>query len=214
MTGMIRLDRLQFGTVRTLRYLPPLILFLLASCSPRPNVVSSQQQRYVLPAFEQAVVFDQRDYDDTRLYQSVAWAVAQDEVEPGPHWKYTCLATVYAMIEYARGHTGYRIGSANWTPVGVYAIAGTGPGPQYELELDSAEILSALASGNPVIVRGTSPRLGLGHYVLVVGTDGAGDLIAYDPWGGDEIRIDSRTWASSGSQAGSFTAISARRVTF
>ncbi|MEZ5667230.1 MAG: papain-like cysteine protease family protein [Alphaproteobacteria bacterium] len=100
------------------------------------------------------------------------------------------------------------------TPVGVTAIDGTGPGPQYALDLDAAEISSALAAGNPVIVRGSSPRLGLGHYVLVVGTDAAGDFIAYDPWGGDEIRIDSSTWASAGSQAGNFTAISARRVVF
>ena len=191
-----------------------LIGFVLASCSPGASIVSEEQQRTILPAFAHALVFDQRDYDDTRLYESTAWALAQDEVEAGPHWKYTCLATVYAMIEYARGDTSYRIGAENWTTVGVYAIAGTGPGPQYQLELDSAEILGALASGNPVIVRGSSPRLGLGHYVLVVGTDGRGDFIAYDPWGGDEIRIDSGTWASSGSQAGSFTAISARRVAF
>lgn len=166
---------------KTPAFIALLICTFLASCSSGSSVVSHQQGRHVLPSFERAAIFDQRDYNDTRLYQSTAWALAQDEVEAGPHWKYTCLATVYAMIEHARGATDYRIGAANWSPVGVYAIAGTGPTPQYQLALDPDEIRSDLASGNPVIVRGSSPRLGLGHYVLVVGVDGAGDFIAYDP---------------------------------
>ncbi|MEZ5667231.1 MAG: hypothetical protein R3F55_07330 [Alphaproteobacteria bacterium] len=91
----------------------PLIGFLLASCASGANDVAGRQDRHVLPSFQHGAMFDQRDYDDTRLYESTAWAIARDEVEAGPHWKYTCLATVYAMIEHARGETAYRIGAAN-----------------------------------------------------------------------------------------------------
>ena len=178
-----------------------------------PQIASARQRDYIVRAFKRQRPLDQRKYRDTGLYESSEWAQEADAEEGGAHWKYTCLATVYAMIEHARGNRNYRIGEKNWTKSGIKAIRGTGPSSRYRVALNATRFVSILYGGNPIIVNGTSRRLGRhGHWVLVVGVDDDANFIAYDPWGGDKITINSRTWKSRGSKAGTFKASSARLV--
>ncbi|WP_086739798.1 papain-like cysteine protease family protein [Erythrobacter colymbi] len=131
------------------------------------------------------------------IYQPPEWANALDEGSTtNTHADVTCLAVVYAMIEHARGNRSYRIGPSNWTPVGIKAISGIG-GQSANLTADI--VLGQLRKGNPVILSG--PFKGGVHYILAVGTNASGQIIAHDPWGGVRVTVNPQTWAVTGSTA-------------
>lgn len=158
-------------------------------------------------------LFDQTDYTDANLYSDKTWATFIDNEGEAKRWNYTCLSTVYAMIEYARGND-YRIGQeGTWDgdegalPIDGTSIANT-------VERDRQLIQSELANGNPVILRGVSDRFPPPgqHFVLAIGIDQTGKITALDPYGGKRIVIDSNNWTSSDSTAGPFRVEDMRTV--
>lgn len=161
-------------------------------------------------------ILSQSNYNDPDLYINTQWALAPDlkadSSDSGlKRYQVTCLATVYAMIEKARGHTDYRIGQpGTWSDTeGAIAPAGIG----VQVPADFQKIVEQINSGNPVILRGSSDKLPYGqHFMLAVGVSESGSLIVIDPYKGQKIEISSTlTGASS---AGSFTIASMKVVAF
>lgn len=159
-------------------------------------------------------LFNQLDARDARLYASQAWAETNELEESSPRVNWTCLATVYAMIEHARGNTSYRIGPSTYQDFGGGAQPITGVGGSSS-NIDPPEfdaIHAQITAGNPVILRGNSARLGVGHYMLAVGIDSNNRIITLDPYGGREVRVSPDDWTVSGSDAGAMKIISYRTV--
>ncbi|MEL7090451.1 MAG: hypothetical protein AAFN94_01835 [Pseudomonadota bacterium] len=176
-------------------------------------------EKVVLSKFKSVRLLDQRNVHDTQLYTNTEWAMQNDAVEEKPRWKFTCLATAYAMVQAARGKH-YRIGPHNWTDsAGIEAISGTGPGAQYDVERKAVKVFSILSAQNCLLANGTSASLGHhGHWVLIVGyskgneTSSLENFIAFDPFGGMEIAISSVDWSSRGGLAGDFSVSKLRLV--
>ena len=189
--------------------------FDLIDCDPTRIAKPSVASNIFLSSFH-GIMFNQLSSDDVNLYVSRRWAETNDAIfVEYKHFQLSCLATVYAMIEHARGNTSYRVGAEQtWVSNGPVAIAGTGPGRT--VERNKVLVVSELKKGNPVILRGKSPRFGdlPQHFVVVVGLDHQGDFIALDPYGGNQITVSSEEWTSRGSSAGSFTVVDMRLVTF
>lgn len=143
----------------------------------------------------------QKDFNDTELYENTDWAKE--------HWKLTCLSTVYAIIEKARGNQDYRIGEEVWSADGAIAISGTGPGYIESLNLET--IKRELVSGNPVILRAESETLDQYHFMLAVGVTADGSVIALDPYGGNTVTLNTESWTGS-SAGGDFTVVEMRTV--
>ena len=139
-------------------------------------------------------MFNQRDADNEFLYGSRQWALSSDAVGDDIRVNETCLSAVYAMIEYGRNRSDYRVGERTWVNgVGSSRISGVSNSLPVNLE----NIRSQLALGNPVILNGSSPRLNAnGHWVLAVGITASGRILAIDPFGvsetgsGSTIEID------------------------
>lgn len=136
---------------------------------------------------EAFVPLRQTDFTDLDLYVAEDWA--KTTYLGIPRYAVTCLATVYAMVEHARGNTGYRVGQAGtWTDA-------TGAEP-YERETGrgiapSMALISAeLTNGNPVILQGYSDALNDRHFMLAIGLTAAGNIVALDPLTGTEVEID------------------------
>jgi hypothetical protein len=180
-----------------------------------PVPTPSKQTAITLP--HSFTAYSQLNADDARLYSDPAWAKANDTVAGSPRINWTCLAVVYAMIEHARGNSSYRINAQSYSDTGGGAakIGGVSAGPSADLSPPSfAAIEAELRKGNPVILRGNSRRLGVGHYVLAIGIDRAGQIVALDPYGGKKISVDPVTWETANSDAGKLTVISYRKVAF
>jgi len=179
------------------------------------NPTIDPSTNFQLAAFR-GIIFNQLQYTDANLYISEEWALQRDSgLIDYPHYKLTCLATVYAMIEKARGNKWYRVGAdGTWAALGAVAIPGTGP--HLKESRNAKVVLGELSSGNPVILRGKSPSFGdlPQHFVLVIGTDQNGDFLALDPWGGKTIIVNKKTWISQGSDGGRFEVVDIRLVRF
>lgn len=155
----------------------------------------------------------QTDISNSSLYVSEEWAKEIDYSNPNkptPRWKETCLLVVYAMIEHALGNTDFRVGNpGTWTDAD-----GAAPYPrerQRNLAPNVDTITKELVAGNPVILRSNS--LDGEHFVLGVGLTPDGNVIALDPWGGEQVLIDKSTWKSTGGGAGeSYTVQEMRTV--
>lgn len=161
--------------------------------------------------------FNQLDANDSRLYSSAEWALAPETEERSARVNWTCLSTVYAIIEHARGNAGYRVGPDTYrdNAGGSVPIAGVRAGSDAPIGASSIQtIRSQLSQGNPVILRGFTPTLGQGHYVLAIGINGAGNIVAIDPYGGRQIEIEPSTWLSRGSRAGELRIQQYRLVDF
>lgn len=138
--------------------------------------------------------FDQLNSDDSRLYASSAWAEGMDTVSQVARKKLTCLVTVYAMIEQGRGNSNFRVSSDNYSDqVGALGISGIGSSrPLIEMEV----VRSEFQKGNPVILWGPltrNPADQFGHFILAVGVNSSGQIVAHDPYGGQVVTIDPRT---------------------
>jgi hypothetical protein len=119
---------------------------------------------------------------------------------------------VYAIIEFARGNSAYRVGPDTYFDTnGAQPIAGL---RQRGLAPNLETIRSEFIAGNPVILRGRSASLGSQHFVLAIGLDPDDNILALDPWGGRQIVIDSSNWTTSGSRAGPFTVVDMRTLEF
>lgn len=146
--------------------------------------------------------FDQLNSADSRLYASAAWAEGMDTVSKVARKKLTCLATVYAMIEQGRGNAGFRVSGDTYSDqVGATGISGIGRSlPLIEMEV----VRSEFQKGNPVILWGPLTRDTadqFGHFILAVGVNSSGQIVAHDPYGGQVVTIDPRTSRVSGSSA-------------
>ena len=161
--------------------------------------------------------FDQLAASDGRLYVSSDWALGTEVEERSPRIYWTCLATVYAVIEQARGNSSYRIGPDTYrdTGGGAVPIAGVGAGSDIRVTPMTLDTLRAeFSRGNPVILRGFSPSLRQGHYVLAIGIGPSGRVVAVDPYGGRRIEIEPSTWRAEGSRAGELQIQQYRLVNF
>ncbi len=140
-------------------------------------------------------LYNQHDADDSQLYISSDWATAADPAG-GLRTSYTCLATVYAMIEHARGNSRFKIGPETWSDQkGALGIGGIGASTAIR---NAEELLSQFRVGNPVILWGPLPKNNFGHFVLAIGTNSAGQIIVLDPSGGKEVTVNPVTWRVSG----------------
>ncbi|MBX3489993.1 hypothetical protein [Parvibaculum sp.] len=186
-----------------------------ASGTPWRGIVESMN------SFKQ---FDQKKTADLGLYVSQAWA--ETVVGSLPRWKETCLSAVYAMIEHARGRTSYRVGAvvdgrSNWSDsVGAIAIAGASTS---ETRVNFLTIREQMAAGNPVILVGPFPgdcynsdgdKVPCTHKILAIGIDPNDFVIANDPWGGNQLKIDPRTWRTGSTVTSNFTITHMRMVEF
>jgi hypothetical protein len=173
---------------------------------PSSNAIIAQPSR-------QFPLFDQRDPTDLRLYISQAWAEAPDEERGTAHWHWTCLSVVYAMVQHARGNTDYRVGPETYRDLqgGARAIPGASTS---ESSPSLARMRTAFENGNLVILKGESSRGGPRHFMLATGINDAGNIVALDPYGGRKIEINSTSWTTNGSLAGSYTVTAMRTVTF
>lgn len=156
--------------------------------------------------------FNQLNASDLTLYTSREWAEAQDPEARRARYLLTCLSTVYAIIEHARGNRGYRVGPDTYSDYGGGAIAIAGAS-QTESRISLDTLRSQFSAGNPVILKGSSSSIPQ-HFLLAIGIDENGRVIALDPLGGREVEIDPSTWAVSGSQARNFSVTHTRRVDF
>jgi hypothetical protein len=143
---------------------------------------------------------DQKNASDTTLYTSAAWANAPEDEEGTARKYWTCLATVYAMIEHARGNDDFRVGPKTYvdTAGGAQPIAGV---KQENLKVDFNIIQAEIRAGNPVILQGSSASIPQGHFILAIGIEADGRIIALDPFGGKTIKIDPANWKSTNSSA-------------
>lgn len=189
-----------------------------STVATRPTAPTTPQPTTPQPIMVQAPnpfpLFNQLDARDARLYASQGWAETNELEEDSPRVNWTCLATVYAMIEHARGNTSYRIGPSTYQDFGGGAqpITGVG-GSSSNIEPPEFDAIHAqITAGNPVILRGNSARLGVGHYMLAVGIDTNNRIITLDPYGGKEVRVSRDDWTVVGSDAGAMKIISYRTV--
>jgi len=159
--------------------------------------------------------FAQRNSSDTSLYVSQAWAEGNDVGLDGKptglkRYQVACLAVVFALIEHARGNTSYRIGQPGTWDEYKGAVAPSDIGSP--TTANSSSIIELLKAGNPVVLRGSSPALPYGqHFMLAIGISSSGNIIAYDPYIGQQVEISSKTLAGS-SAVGSFTITEFRSV--
>jgi Papain-like cysteine protease AvrRpt2 len=147
-------------------------------------------------------LYSQLNSGDSRLYSSGDWAEALDVEAKLARKKLTCLATVYTMIEHARGNSGYRVGAGTYSDsVGALGISGIGS----SRALSSMDVVRAeFQSGNPVILWGPlarNPNDPFGHFILAVGIGSDGKIVAHDPYDGRRVTIDPVTRRVSGSNA-------------
>jgi len=194
---------------------PPLIR------RPRDSATPSTTQGATAPTQQTALWarsrtafprFSQLNTRDLTLYSSREWAEALDPEAGRARSLLTCLSTVYAMIEHARGNRSYRVGPETYSDWGGGAIAIAGAS-RSEARVSLGTLQSEFQSGNPVILRGSSSSIPQ-HFLLAIGIDEMGRVIAIDPLGGREVQIDTSNWTVSGSQARNFSVTHTRRVDF
>jgi hypothetical protein len=168
----------------------------------RPSIPSARWSRITVPSPAGFPLYDQLDASDSRLYASREWAEGTDTVSMVARKKLTCLLVVYTMIEHARGNSDYRAGSGTYSDsVGALGIRGIGS----SRSLASMEpVRTEFQSGNPVILWGPltrSPADRFGHFILAIGVDSDGKIVAHDPYGQNRVTIDPATRRVSGSSA-------------
>ncbi len=137
--------------------------------------------------------FDQTNVDDRNLYSDRNWALEYDlTVKPPKQRRYfTCLSTVYAMIEYARGSRVYRINSYTYNDIdGAKAINGANLNERPLADTKTLE--AAFRAYNPVIFHATirTDDKIVDHYLLAYGIDTDGQILAIDPLEGADVKID------------------------
>ena len=180
-----------------------------ASVQKRPSEISLPATRAIVTP-----VYDQLASGNRLLYVSKEWAEALDKYAKQPRKKLTCLSVVYAMIQHARGNASYRVGPSTYTDTaGALRIRGVA-GRADEEKPDVEEIRREITLGNPVILRGWSDAVGENHFVLATSIDAYGRIVANDPFGGQQIRIDPGDWRTSNSSAGTFKVVGMRLVDF
>lgn len=64
------------------------------------------------------------------------------------------------------------------------------------MDSDFGLIKSELLAGNPVILEGKSTVLGPNYFMLGVGEGADRNIVAHNPWSGEEITIDSENWTT------------------
>lgn len=138
-------------------------------------------------------VFDQTNFNDENLYSK------EDREWAKGNYSATCLSTIYAIIQNARGDKNYRIGPHNFCSGGSAPVGGISAGSDRAISNSSYEtVRSELSKGNPVILQ-TELFIQIGgkmygHYVLVTGVDGEGLLETIDPWRGGVPKISPADW--------------------
>lgn len=168
--------------------------------SLQPMLVYPSDMRVTIPGAD-FPLFNQRDAQNATLYERSDWALANDEQEGSARVGWTCLSTVYAMLQHARGQEDYRVGPDTYSDVSGAAR----PSGVAASEAASGDaILRELALGNPVILNGSSASLtSYGHWVLAVGVTSDGKILAIDPYGptssgpGSTIELDATTLSGS-----------------
>jgi hypothetical protein len=111
--------------------------------------------------------------------------------------EYACAATVYTMIARATGNPNATVlqfwdAIVNETPIPLPAgvsIGATQPPVNWQT------VTTLLQSGNPVILKGTVNKLGGGtenHYMLATSITSDGNIVANDPWTGQQVVINSQ----------------------
>jgi filamentous hemagglutinin family protein len=105
----------------------------------------------------------------------------------------TCLATVYTMIARADGDPSATIGQF-WNPE-LGAVDSALPNNvkigSPAIAINYNTVASLLESGNPVILEGSTPYSGgtEAHYMLATALLANGDIVANDPWTGEQVII-------------------------
>lgn len=168
----------------------------------RPSAQPAVWSRITVASPAGFPLYDQLNASDSRLYASSDWAEGMDTVSMVARKKLTCLLVVYTMIEHARGNSDYRAGSNTYSDsVGALGIRGISS----SRSLPSMETIRAeFQSGNPVILWGPltrNPSDPFGHFILAIGIDSDGKIIAHDPYGSNRVTIDPTTRRVSGSSA-------------
>ena len=142
-------------------------------------------------------LYDQLNSANGKLYASAAWANGEDTISKRERRLLTCLSTVYAMIEHSRG-SAYLVGAHNYSDTqGSARLTGISESKA----LDLGVIRSELSSGRPVILWGPIPGDDFGHFVLAIGVNASGEIIAHDPIGAKRIEIDPSTRLVTNSDA-------------
>lgn len=158
-------------------------------------------------------LYDQLDSENLTLYASTEWAEGLDTYDGKPRKKLTCLSVVYAMIEHARGRSNYRVGPSTYRDAnGAQWISGVESGQEREPDIEKLE--REIQDGNPVILRAQSEAVGPNHFVLAIGIDADGNVVANDPWRGLRIKINPVTWELAGGRVGNFGVVKMRFVAF
>ena len=174
--------------------------FLTKTYAPPPDLFkASVWERIDIPSPAGFPRLDQLNSADGRLYASAQWAEGMDTVSKVARKKLTCLATVYAMIEHARGNSNFRVGSNTYSDnVGALGITGVS-GSRELTNMDALK--TEFQSGNPVILWGPlteNPADQFGHFILAIGVNSAGQIVAHDPYGGQLVTINPATRKVSG----------------
>lgn len=158
-----------------------------------PQAISpaqAQQRNFIVPSAHPFPRYNQLNAGNRNVYPDTEWA---NIVYKGvPRRKETCLAVVMLMIEHARGNRHYRVGrEIPWSDtVGVsQPISGVGGGDSNN-RFNGAKVVAQLNSGNPVILQ--TNDIDPQHFILAVGVDVAGRIIAHDPLGDDASAIQGR----------------------
>lgn len=182
--------------------------------TPGPNPEDAEAAVVMVVGKQPFPLFNQLDPTNRDLYDDPDWASAPEDEMGTSRINWTCLAVVYAMIEHARGNTDYRVGTATYNDLGGGAVYIRGvPGNNTSPPSDTF-IKAELAAGNPVVLQGNSSKIGVGHYMLAVGLDQDGQIIALDPYGGAKVTISPTSWSVTGSNAGAMSIVGYRAVDF
>lgn len=179
----------------------------------RGNRNAMMRGGFIVPSINPFPVYDQTNSGDLQIYPDAQWA--EFRYNGVRRRAETCLAVVYAIIEHARGNTTYRIGrEIGWSDaVGASTIRGVSGGTGSNASFGNGQgVLAQLNRGNPVILY-TPDLSSFGHFILAVGMDDSGQIVAHDPLGGLIVRVNPVNGVVTGGQ-NSYTISHYREVDF
>ncbi len=144
-------------------------------------------------------------------YSPASWADLPDS-SGKVHKDWTCLSATYAMVRYAEGDFNYRIDDSTYLDT---KTGGTKSLPEITSDIAGVTIefiRDQISKGNPVILH--SKANSGSHYVLAIGIDSNGQVVANDPYGGRQIHIDPVTWTITDGRLPGYQIVGYRRVAF